>query len=549
MKILKLQATFGCLQNAELRPAPGLFALRLPNGGGKSTWAAFLLAMLYGLDTAKRSSRTALSAREQYTPWSGAPMAGRMEVDWNGRPVTIERSSEGRGTFNTFRAFDTRTGAAVPELTAENCGRLLTGAERAVYVRSAWLSARDAAVTADAALEQRLQMLVTGEEDGRSRQQAEDALKAYRSRLQHSRSGRIPELQAQLDTLDAAILNRRNLQQSLQQLQAEEKALAAEQAQARAAQPQVPAQQRSAQLQGSAQPQDAAQTQNAARPPRSSAQPRRTGTGLLLLLLILLAAAAGILSVLYRPAGLCSLLLPLIPAALLLRQSRQPRTAAGDAADAQPPAPADGQGASPAGGQAAAPAAAQTSVPAAADPVEAALRENRRQQERLLGRLEAAGPDPSARRADLQARLEALQRQLEAADTALEALNRAGSALEARISPALQQKTTALFARLTEGRFTLVELDRDFRLRVTSAGETGSHSVLALSRGEQDLLWLCLRLSLAELTVPEAPLVLDDALNALDPARQQAVLQLLQELARHRQVLLLSSRPPDGTPA
>ena len=542
MKILKLQATFGCLQNAELRPAPGLFALCLPNGGGKSTWAAFLLAMLYGLDTAKRSSRTALSAREQYTPWSGAPMAGRMEVDWNGRPVTIERSSEGRGTFNTFRAFDTRTGAAVPELTAENCGRLLTGAERAVYVRSAWLSARDAAVTADAALEQRLQMLVTGEEDGRSRQQAEDALKAYRSRLQHSRSGRIPELQAQLDALDAAILNRQGLQQSLQQLQAEEKALAAEQAQARAAQPQVPAQQRSAQPQGSA------QTQNAARPPRSSAQPRRAGTGLLLLLLILLAAAAGILSVLYRPAGLCSLLLPLIPASLLLRQSRHPRTAAGDAADAQPPAPADGQGASPAGGQAAAPADIQTSVPAAADPVETALRENRRQQERLLGRLEAAGPDPAPRRAALQAQLEALQRQLEAADTALEALNRAGSALEARISPALQQKTTALFARLTEGRFTLVELDRDFRLRVTPAGETVSRSVLALSRGEQDLLWICLRLSLAELTVPEAPLVLDDALNALDPARQQAVLQLLQELARHRQVLLLSSRPPDGTP-
>ena len=46
MRIKKMTASFGRLQNATLEPGPGLTIIQAPNEGGKSTWAAFLRAML-----------------------------------------------------------------------------------------------------------------------------------------------------------------------------------------------------------------------------------------------------------------------------------------------------------------------------------------------------------------------------------------------------------------------------------------------------------------------------------------------------------------------
>ena len=50
MKIKSMTATFGKLEKARLEPGPGLTLVHAPNEGGKSTWAAFWRAMLYGID-------------------------------------------------------------------------------------------------------------------------------------------------------------------------------------------------------------------------------------------------------------------------------------------------------------------------------------------------------------------------------------------------------------------------------------------------------------------------------------------------------------------
>ena len=63
MTILRMRASFGCLQNAELTLAPGLNVLTLPNERGKSTWAQFLLAMFYGVDTGERAKAGSIPAK------------------------------------------------------------------------------------------------------------------------------------------------------------------------------------------------------------------------------------------------------------------------------------------------------------------------------------------------------------------------------------------------------------------------------------------------------------------------------------------------------
>ena len=57
MKIYKMTATFGKLEHAELTLQPGLNILTAPNEWGKSTWCAFLVAMLYGLDTRAKTTK------------------------------------------------------------------------------------------------------------------------------------------------------------------------------------------------------------------------------------------------------------------------------------------------------------------------------------------------------------------------------------------------------------------------------------------------------------------------------------------------------------
>ena len=51
MKIYSMTATFGKLEHATLTLKPGLNVIHAPNEWGKSTWCAFIAAMLYGIDT------------------------------------------------------------------------------------------------------------------------------------------------------------------------------------------------------------------------------------------------------------------------------------------------------------------------------------------------------------------------------------------------------------------------------------------------------------------------------------------------------------------
>ena len=62
MKIKKMTATFGTLDNAVLEPGDGLTVIAATNETGKSTWAGFLRAMLYGIDTRERD-KLLLAAR------------------------------------------------------------------------------------------------------------------------------------------------------------------------------------------------------------------------------------------------------------------------------------------------------------------------------------------------------------------------------------------------------------------------------------------------------------------------------------------------------
>lgn len=205
MKIYSMTATFGKLEHETLTLQPGLNVVQAPNEWGKSTWCAFLVAMLYGLDTRAKSTKTALADKERYAPWSGNPMAGRIDLNWNGRDITIERQTKRRVPLGEFRAYETETGMDVPELTAANCGQQLLGVERSVFLRSGFIRFSDLPVTQDEALRRRLNALVTTGDESATADKLAGGLRDLKNRCRYNKSGLLPQAEAERTQLESKL--------------------------------------------------------------------------------------------------------------------------------------------------------------------------------------------------------------------------------------------------------------------------------------------------------------------------------------------------------
>lgn len=243
MIIRKMRADFGCLEGKTLELEPGLNIINQPNESGKSTWCAFIRAMLYGIDTSERQKAGFLPDKLRYAPWSGTPMAGTMEIEYGGREITLTRSTRtASAPMREFKAVYTGTAEPVPGLTGATAGETLIGAGREVFRRSAFIGQGEAAVTGSAELERRIAAVVSTGEEGTSCSEALSRLKSWQNRRRsRSRMGALPELESELDAqerllerVSAASERRESLLRELDRAEEEAGAAARAEAEARA---------------------------------------------------------------------------------------------------------------------------------------------------------------------------------------------------------------------------------------------------------------------------------------------------------------------------
>ena len=231
MRILSMTATFGKLSRQTLTLEPGLNIIEAPNEWGKSTWCAFLMAMLYGIDTASRSKTGFLADKEHYAPWSGEPMSGSMDILWNGRAITLERRSKGRLPLGEVKAFETGTGVAVPELCVAMPGQVLLGVERSVFARAGFLKLSEMPVTEDESLRRRLNELVTTADESGASDDLAQKLRDLKNRCRFNRKGLLPELEAQQVELDKKLQQLQALQYQISSIRERQNALEAQEKQ------------------------------------------------------------------------------------------------------------------------------------------------------------------------------------------------------------------------------------------------------------------------------------------------------------------------------
>lgn len=212
MLIRRMTATFGKLREQTLELREGLNILQAPNETGKSTWCAFLLAMLYGVNTKERDRAGVLADKNRYAPWNGGSMSGRLDCRAGEDALTLFRTTRRPAApMGDFQALYTGTADPVPGLTGASCGESLLGVSREVYARSAFIRQGGMAVTQDSGLERRIAALVTSGEEDTSYTEAVEALKKQLNRRRHNKTGQLPALEAELQETEAQLASQAEL--------------------------------------------------------------------------------------------------------------------------------------------------------------------------------------------------------------------------------------------------------------------------------------------------------------------------------------------------
>ncbi len=200
MEIRSMTASFGKLENETLHFHEGLNILHAPNESGKSTWCAFIRAMLYGIETSERARNGFIPDKQRYAPWSGAPMEGEMKLISDRCDITIQRTTKTPGApMREFRAVYSGTNTEVEGLNGKNAGELLTGVSREVFRRSAFIEQGGISVTGGPEVEKRISSIVSTGEETTSFSEADEKLKSWMRKRRYNRNGELPEIEARLD--------------------------------------------------------------------------------------------------------------------------------------------------------------------------------------------------------------------------------------------------------------------------------------------------------------------------------------------------------------
>lgn len=144
--------------------------------------------------------------------------------------------------------------------------------------------------------------------------------------------------------------------------------------------------------------------------------------------------------------------------------------------------------------------------------------------------------------AQLQQQLREKERELMLHQTLRKALQDFRTELNTRLRPMLASIATEFLSALTNGRYTELDIDEEYRFTVIDEG----HRKAVISGGEEDIVNLSLRLALARLITeragqPLSLLILDEVFASLDAERRQNVMELLNNLRNwFDQILVIS---------
>lgn len=236
MKIKSIHISgFGKISDADYK-FDDIFVLCEKNGYGKTTIVAFISAMLYGLQSARKNAKE-FSDREHYYPINGGSFGGNIEIEFKGDTYRIERTfGEKSSTDDKIKIYKNGS-ESTP--SGEEPGEAFFGLKKESFERLITINQSDFSVETGDDINRRLNNFAEGKSEDFDLQKTlkkikekkktfTDAVKTKRSEISAARekAADIEELKSKRDSLSGDYIE---AGKKFEDLQAEqEKALVAE---------------------------------------------------------------------------------------------------------------------------------------------------------------------------------------------------------------------------------------------------------------------------------------------------------------------------------
>lgn len=137
MRLIKCYIeNYGKLSNFSYNFTDGLNVIEQENGWGKSTFASFIKAMLFGLEY--KTGKT-ITERKRYMPWNGNRFGGNLEFEINSKVYRVERYFGVKEKDDTFALYDMATNEKSEDFS-DNIGSEIWDLDRDSYEKTAFVS-------------------------------------------------------------------------------------------------------------------------------------------------------------------------------------------------------------------------------------------------------------------------------------------------------------------------------------------------------------------------------------------------------------------------
>jgi exonuclease SbcC len=116
--------------------------------------------------------------------------------------------------------------------------------------------------------------------------------------------------------------------------------------------------------------------------------------------------------------------------------------------------------------------------------------------------------------------------------------------LMGRMRPLLESRTSQLLGLLSDGRYSIVELDEDYNIFIYDGNE--KFKIQRFSGGEQDIFNLCLRIAISQIVADRSGgevnfIALDEIFGSQDADRRENILRIFSGLSsQFRQIFLIT---------
>lgn len=137
---------FGILSKYSYDFTEGLNVIEEQNGWGKTTFASFLKAMLFGLEYS--TARKKIVDRIRYMPWQGGKFGGHLTFEIQGKKYRVERYFGRKENEDKFVLYDLATNLECDDYT-NKLGEEIWSVDRDSYEKSAFIILQDTSLLND----------------------------------------------------------------------------------------------------------------------------------------------------------------------------------------------------------------------------------------------------------------------------------------------------------------------------------------------------------------------------------------------------------------